>query len=100
MSENIHRACLCRESLGSNGLVLTSHSRPDTWLLPTSQTHQWRDVGGISAIVPNLPCLPMADIANRSQYSFSTELPGIQTLTVKWEQPVSGRAGGRSPRES
>ena len=80
--------------------MLASHSSPDTWLRPTSETHQWRDAGGISAIVPNLRSLPVADIANRSQYSSSTELAGIQTLVANWKQPVSGRAGGRSPRES
>lgn len=85
MSENIHRPRFCCESLGRDGLVLTSHSSCNIRLLPTSQTHQWRDVGGISALVPNFQSLPVADIANRSQYSFSTELAGIQTLAAKWK---------------
>ena len=98
MSENIHRAGFCCESLGRDGLVLTSHSSSGMWPLLTSQTHPWRR-DGTSALVPNFHSLPMADIANRSQYSSSTELAGMQTLAAKWKQQVSWRAEGWSPKE-
>lgn len=78
--------------------MLTSHSSTSMWPLLTSQTHQWRR-DGISALVPNFHSLPMADIANRSQYSSSTELAGTQTLAAKWKQQVSWRAEGWSPKE-
>lgn len=51
-----------------DGVALTFPSSTRLWaLLPIS--HQ-RDMGGSSALVPNLHSLPMADIANRSQNFF------------------------------
>lgn len=55
-------------------------------LLPllASQTHWWR-ADGISALAPDVHSLPMADIANRSQYSLAADLAVVQTLAAKWK---------------
>lgn len=82
MSENIHRAGFCCESLERDGLVFTSHSSPiygSYSLAKPISGGMWEAL----LLVPTLHCLPMADIANRSQCSFSTELAGIQTLVAK-----------------
>ena len=92
MSEDIHRASFCCESLGRDGLALTSHSTTRIWPLLLSQTRQWREVGGISVIIPNLRSLPMADIANRSQHSFFCR--------ASWDPDISSQVEAAGELES
>lgn len=92
VSENIHRASFCCESLGRDGLALTSHSTTRIWPLLLIQTRQWREVGGISAIIPNLRRLPVADIANQSQHSFFCR--------ASWDPDISSQVEAADELES